>query len=172
LSETPLWFLIIQLLTTLTLLATFIAYLAQLRLMQKQVDASRESTLAQNTLAVVQFIQQPDFRASRGYVMKNLDKKAFEDWTQEDHRHAGQVCWSWDAVGLLVGANIADRNLIVDNWRASILKAYMVLVPHIAEIRRNLGVPSYWGNFEWLAHQAGLEAAPWKPDSDVSSFRS
>ena len=55
-SETPLSFLVIQLLTTIAVVATFIAYLGQLRLMQRQLEASKQSTLAQNTLAVVQFL--------------------------------------------------------------------------------------------------------------------
>jgi len=59
LSETPLWFLIIQVLTTATLVATFVAFLAQLRTMHQQVEVARQSTLAQNTLAVAQYLSHP-----------------------------------------------------------------------------------------------------------------
>src|SRR5215217_6562603 len=115
LSETPVWFLIIQVLTTITLVATFIAFLAQLRTMQKQLEVAKQSTLAQNTLAVAQFLSQPEIRASRRHMFRNLAGKSLRDWSDEDRIEAERVCSSYDVTGLLVRAGIVDRNIIVEN---------------------------------------------------------
>jgi hypothetical protein len=139
LSETPLWFLVIQVLTTLTLVATFIAFLAQLRTMQKQLDVAKQSTVAQNTLAIVQFLQQPDIRASRRYVFRNLDGKALSAWTDQDRVEAERVCSSYDVTGMLVRGEIADRELILDNWGNNLRRLYRITLPLIEDIRWKLG---------------------------------
>ena len=157
LSETPLWFLVIQLLTTIAVVATFIAYLGQLRLMQRQLEASKQSTLAQNTLAVVQFLSDPELRVTRGVVLQKLDGKPFQAWTEEERGKANRVCSSYDMVGMLARAGIVDSEIIVRNWGSSIRKAYAVTLPYISDLRDRVETPTYWDNFEWLAQAAGLD---------------
>lgn len=150
-SETPLWFLVIQVLTTATLVATFVAFLAQLRTMQRQLDVAKQSTLAQNTLAVAQFLSQPEIRAGRRYMFRHLGDKSLETWTDEDRLEAERVCSSYDVAGLLVRAGIADRDVIVTNWGMSLSRLYHMALPLILDMRKVSGDPNYWHNFEWLA---------------------
>ena len=158
-SETPTWFLIIQVVTTITLVATFIAFLAQLRTMQKQLEVAKQSTLAQNTLAVAQFLSQPEIRASRRHMFRNLAGKKLSDWSDEDRIEAERVCSSYDVTGLLVRAGIADRDIIIENWGASLRRLYLVALPLIGEMRKLSGDLNYWDDFEWLAKQVDLKLA-------------
>ena len=152
-SDTPLWFLVIQVLTTVTLIATFIAFLAQLRTMQKQLDVAKQSTLAQNTLAVAQFLSQPETRASRRHMFRNLGDKPINAWTDDDRIEAERVCSSYDVAGLLVRAGIADRDVIVTNWGMSLSRLYHIALPLILDMRKTSGDANYWHNFEWLSMQ-------------------
>jgi hypothetical protein len=160
LSETPLWFLIIQVLTTATLVATFVAFLAQLRTMHQQVEVARQSTLAQNTLAVAQYLSQPEIRAGRRHVFRVLGDKPFSKWTDDDRIEAERVCSSYDVAGLIVRAEIASSRIIVENWGASLRRIYRITAPLIQEMRSLSGDPNYWDDFEWLAKQAELIAQP------------
>lgn len=157
-SETPLWFLIIQIITTVTLVATLGIFLAQLHTMngqlgtmQKQLDVARESTLAQNTLAVAQYLSQPEIRAGRRYIFRQLGDKPIASWTDEDRIEAERVCSSYDVTGLLVRARIVDRDVIVTNWGMTLSRLYLIAQPLIVDMRKLSGDPNYWHNFEWLA---------------------
>jgi hypothetical protein len=125
--------------------------------MQKQLEVAKQSTLAQNTLAVAQFLSQPEIRASRRHMFRNLAGKSLRDWSDEDRIEAERVCSSYDVTGLLVRAGIVDRNIIVENWGGSLRRLYLVALPLIGEMRKLSGDLNYWDDFEWLAKQVDLK---------------
>jgi hypothetical protein len=74
--------LIIQVITSLAVIATLWLFFrqviimnAQLGAMHKQLDVAKESTLAQNTLAVAQYLSQPEIRAGRRHMFRQLGDK-------------------------------------------------------------------------------------------------
>jgi hypothetical protein len=128
--------------------------------MHQQVDVARQSTLAQNTLAVAQFLSQPEIRAGRRHVFRVLGDKPFSSWTDEDRVEAERVCSSYDVTGLLVRAEIASQRIIVENWGASLRRIYRITTPLVQEMRKVSDDPNYWDDFEWLAKQAELRSPP------------
>ena len=64
-TETPAWILVIQLISTVVLVATFGAYLAQILVMQKQIGETLSATKTQNTLTLMQFLMQPEVYDAR-----------------------------------------------------------------------------------------------------------
>jgi hypothetical protein len=136
LAETSPWLSIIQVVSTLAIVATLVFFIIQVRIMNAQLAAmhlqlnvARESTLAQNTLAVAQYLSQPEIRAGRRYMFRQLSDKPLASWTDDDRKEAERVCSSYDVTGLLVRAGIVDRDVIVNNWGMSLRRLYLIAQP-------------------------------------------
>jgi hypothetical protein len=145
------WFIVIQVLTTATLVATFFAYLVQIRVMHAQTDTALNTSRGQNTLALIEFLERPEVRRASS-IIKRLDPKDYAKWTDSEVADVETICGAYDVAGMLARAGIIDGNIIVSNW--SVRRSYTTALPLIEETRRREQVP-YWDDFEWLAEQGG-----------------
>jgi len=140
--------------TVVATLGTIWVLFAQVRGLTAQLAAMREASAAEGALAVVQFLQGADIRASREVVRRTLSQKHHGEWDEAEKRHAAAVCANYDVAASLLRANIARLEFVVANWGPSIEHCHQVLSPYISHVRgQNGGSPDYWGNFEWLAVQ-------------------
>ncbi len=91
-SELQLW---IQIASTILITFTLVVYVFQLR-------AMRSASNAQNILAVLTFLQQPDVREARRIVYTTLVGKPINLWTDEEKRVA--LCLR--PFSLIIGAQV------------------------------------------------------------------
>jgi hypothetical protein len=146
--------LIIQGTVGVAVVATFVVYFHQLRTMQNQLSATRESSVAQNILAVVNFLQAEDVRAARTIVRRELRSKAMEDWNESEREAASRVCATYDVAAVLLREKLVPLGPFVENWGPSIADCHQILLPFIRKMQEpaNSG-PSYWDDFGWLYAQ-------------------
>ena len=136
---------IIQASVGLIIFATLLIYFFQLRTMKK-------GTLGQNTISLINFIQDEKARNARDVVMSNLKDKNYSDWETEEKKSASRVCSTYDIVSILIyQQRLVKPDLVIDNWGPSIKKCYNILEPHIEEMQKpeNAG-PDYWDDFVFL----------------------
>lgn len=147
--------------------ATFFVYLRQLRAMQSQLTATQESSVAQNTLAVVHFLQAEDVRAARTIVRRQLRSKPMDGWNEQEREAASRVCATYDVAALLLREKLVPPQPFVENWGASIADCHQILLPFIQKMQEAThSGPSYWNNFGWLNAQVAAKG------SEVSTTRS
>jgi hypothetical protein len=143
------WFVVIQVLTTATLVATFVAYLVQIRVMHAQTDTALNTSRGQNTLTLIQFLERPEVRLASSEI-KRLDPKDYPRWSDSEVADVRTICGAYDVAGMLARAGIVDGSIIVNNW--SVRRSWAIALPLIMETRRREQV-AYWDDFEWLSRQ-------------------
>ena len=148
--------LAMQVITNLVLGFNLLVYFLQWRTMQKQLQAGREQlriaqggVSAQNLFSLVNYLQEPDARDSRAWVLQKLRGKDFHSWSEEDRAHASRVCSKYDMVGILVRQGIVPIEPVIGSWGPSIRKCHSILDPFISAMRVRNG-PAYWDDFDWL----------------------
>jgi hypothetical protein len=121
--------------------------------------ASRNASVAQNILAVVNFLQAEDVRAARGIVRRDLKNKAMP-WDSHEVDAASRVCSTYDVAAILLREKLVPLEPFVENWGPSIVDCYRVLLPFIQEMQdsKNSG-PNYWNDFQWLYEQVSAQNA-------------
>jgi len=137
--------IIIQLIISLAMIATFIVYFHQLRAMKKVAEH-------QNIIAIINAIREPEVRKAREFVITELSKSDYSKWGTKDKEEASTVCSSYDLFSILVlKKGFVKNEIFIDNWGPSILKCYPVVKPLIEEMQKpeNNG-PRYWNDFEKL----------------------
>ena len=134
--------MIIQAFVGLIIFATLLIYFFQLRTMRK-------GTLGQNTISLINFIQDENARAAREVVMRDLKDKDYSKWTIEEKKSASRVCSTYDVVSILIyQQSLVKPELVIDNWGPSIKKCYKILEPHIKEMQKPENAGSdYWDDF-------------------------
>ena len=118
----------------------------------RQLREMRRSAVGQNTLAMIQLLQNPEVRRARTTVLASLRTKPMDDWSEEDRREASLVCATYDVLSvLLYQCDIAPDDPFVENWGPSIRNCFEVLKPFIEmmQLPENGGA-SYWNDFERL----------------------
>ena len=139
----------IQIATALLILFTFWVYFFQLRTMKK-------STRGQNSISIINYLQDESVRKAREIVLETLRKKPISDWTIEEKKAASKVCNTYDLVSILIfQQKLVPPRIIIDNWGPSIVRCFETLKEHIIEMQTNdrMG-PQYWNDFEKLYNAA------------------
>ena len=136
----------LQLVSTVFIGATFIIYSLQLK-------AMREASTAQNTLSVINFLQQSNIHKARQHVWTNLKDKHHDTWDTEDLHMASLVQSSYDITGILVKHGLVPRDIFLSNWGDSIVMNYNILEPNLKKKFVLVGSPSYGANFLWLRNE-------------------
>ena len=146
--------LIVQGLIGIAIIATFGVYYFQLRTMQKQLAASKDASVAQNILALINFLQTEDVRASRTVVRKDLRSIPMDKWNKQQVEDASRVCATYDVAAILIREGLVPAKPFVENWGPSIRECFVTLRPFISSMQssQNSG-PEYWNDFEWLYEQ-------------------
>ena len=147
--------LILQGVIAIAAFATLAVYYHQLRVMDKQLQATQASARAQSALSLAEFLQLAEVRAARHCVRSVLSQKPIDQWSDEERRHASLVTANYDVAAALLKAGLVPTEVIVPNWGPSICHCYEVLFPFILELRKKAGGdPCYWSNFEWLYNKS------------------
>ena len=75
--------LVVQAITAMAIIATLGVYYFQLRTMQMQLTSSRDASVAQNILAVVNFLQTEDVRVARTIVRQEMRAILMQEWDDQ-----------------------------------------------------------------------------------------
>ncbi|MEZ5465921.1 MAG: hypothetical protein R3F22_12005 [Lysobacteraceae bacterium] len=151
--------LIIQFSLAVVAAVTVIVYFQQLRTMSSQLITMQKSSDAHSALALVHHLQSPDIRDARTAVRRELSKKPFDEWTDQERQLASSVVANYDVAAAIIRSGLAPLELISENWGPSIVHCHAVLSPFIAQVReREHGCEKYWSNFDWLADQTKKRA--------------
>lgn len=146
--------LIVQGVTGSAIVGTFVVYYFQLRTMQGQLKALRDSSTAQNILEVVNFLQSNEVRDARTIVREQLRKKRMSEWSESERRAAARVCSTYDVAAILLREKLVPIEPFTGNWGPSIKDCYEVLLPYIQEMQSpEKSGPEYWNDFGWLYQQ-------------------
>lgn len=152
------WSLLLQVLIWTAMIATFIVYFRQLRVMQ-------HAAVGQNILSVVNFLQATYVRDARTTVRRRLKGKALADWTDDEKRDASLVCSTYDVAAILIfQQRLVPAEPFITNWGPSIKDSYETCQPFITEMQKieNSG-PHYWNDFAQLYAVVRNEAPPNPP---------
>lgn len=146
--------LIVQAVTGVAISATFAIYYFQLRTMQEQLASTRDASVAQNILAVVNFLQAEDVRAARTVVRQDLRSIPMPEWSTKQREAASRVCAAYDVAAVLLREGLVPLRPFTDNWGPSIKDCYHILLPFIESMQspQNSG-SRYWNDFGWLYEQ-------------------
>jgi len=130
---------------TLVILFTAIFAACQLR----EISKSRRFTSFMN---LSQFLQRDETRKARGILIA-LSGKDFKDWSQEEIGQAEKACSTYDVAGIAVCKNLIEKDLVVDEWRDSLIKCWEAAKPLIMKYRKTRG-KDFWNDFEELYEAA------------------
>ena len=147
---------VVQVLTSVAIVCTFLVYLGQLFAMRKQLAVAQSSSRNQNLLTLIAFLQNPDLVRARGVLFQLLDdSKPLSEWTTEERWQAERVCASYDVTGIVLREGDAVSNdAIAGNWRYSIQRAHAATADMMDLYQANRGA-DFWANFDWLARETG-----------------
>jgi len=121
-----------------------------------QLQAARETTRTQNLFSLLEYLQRPELHAARHKIHRELAKKPYGSWTEEDHLVAGRVCSSFDFAGVIVRNDMVDSVIFLEFWGEPIHLLGLALDPFMKE--RNY----YWKEFHWLIREARLQKGLFK----------
>jgi hypothetical protein len=139
------WILLFQILVCLAMIGTFIVYYRQLLIMKK-------SSVGQNILAIVNFLQAPYVREARTTVREKLRNKSFHKWTKQERYDASLVCSTYDVVSILIfDQKLVTKEPFIKNWGPSIKDCYEILEDYIRYMQKpEKSSPEYWNDFKLL----------------------
>jgi hypothetical protein len=82
LDETTL-LLLVQIISTIVLIATFLAYLLQISVMRKEITAMINVNQGTNTLELIKLLQEDGIREARRKLVA-LHDRALPSWTEDE----------------------------------------------------------------------------------------
>ncbi|PTT70382.1 DUF4760 domain-containing protein [Arthrobacter sp. HMWF013] len=125
-----------------------------------QVRVAHSASRAQSLLAVLDYLQRSDIRDSRREVLTVLSTVPASSWTDIQRATASNASASYDLVGTLLKSGVVDKEPIIQNYGASIVRCHDICAPMIQGFRANMPdalAKSYWDDFDWLADEARKE---------------
>src|SRR5690242_16218700 len=102
------------------LFLTLYIYYRQLKTMSHQLEASRNASTAQNIVALINFLQTAEVRASREILRTKIKDKPYPEWTPDDRSHISRVCANYDIAAVLLRMGMVPKEPFVENWGHSI----------------------------------------------------
>lgn len=123
----------------------------------QQVRVAQSASRAQSLLAILEYLQREDIRASRREVLTVLAPIPFPEWTEKQQAAASNAAAAYDLVGVILRGGVLDGGLIIQTYGASIIRCYEICAPMVENIRGSMGevlARSYWEGLEWLVHEA------------------
>lgn len=127
---------------------------------RQQVRIAHSASRAQSLLAVLDYLQRSDIRDSRREVLTVLNTVPASAWTDIQRATASNASASYDLVGTLLKSGVVDKDPIIQNYGASIVRCHDICAPMIQSFRANMPdalAKSYWDDFDWLADEARKE---------------
>ena len=122
------WNVIIAISTAFMALVILItAILAVLQL--REISRSRKVTAF---VDISQFLQREEIRDARGTLIE-ASRKDFKDWSEGEKEAAEKACSTYNVAGIMVVKKLIEKDLVVDEWRDSIIKYWEAAEPMIKE---------------------------------------
>lgn len=141
--------------TFVVIAASAIAALIQLRHMRSsnQIVALTECR---------ETLESPDFREAQRFVSYELPKRLADPQErlriaqpqsqfEGEYRAIDTVANFFESMGMFVKNRIIDPQLALSMWCYVVLRNWEALLPVITYVRNDLGEPSIWEHFEYLA---------------------
>jgi hypothetical protein len=141
--------------TFVVIAASAIAALIQLRHMRgsNQIVALTECR---------ETLESPDFRDAQRFVSYELPKRLADPQErlriaqpqsqfEGEYRAIDTVANFFESMGMFVKNRIIDPHLALSMWCWVVLRNWNALLPVITYVREDLGEPSIWEHFEYLA---------------------
>ena len=141
--------------TFLVIAASAIAALIQLRHMRgsNQIVALTECR---------ETLESPDFREAQRFVSYELPKRLSDPEERKrialpqsqfegEYKAIDTVANFFESMGMFVKNRIIDSELALSMWCYVVLRNWNALLPVISYVRDDLGEPSIWEHFEYLA---------------------
>ena len=142
------WIMIGAISTAFTALVILItAILAVLQL--SEISRSRKVTAFMN---ISQFLQREEIREARSILIR-ASEKDFKDWSKEEIRAAEKACSTYDVAGGMVIKKLIEKDLVVYEWRDSIIKCWEAAKSMVNKYRETRG-RDYWHSFEKIYKMA------------------
>ena len=105
-------------------------------------------------IGVYEFLQEEYTCKSRGILISLLkSKKNFKEWSKKEIEACEKVCKVYNFAGIMVSKKLVEKDLIVNEWRNSIIMCWEAAKPMLAEYRKSRG-EEYWYNFDKLYEMA------------------
>ena len=121
----------------------------------RQVRAMRHAQELQGFVQVADWLQREEIRAARRRIYE-LEYKDPKKWTNADKEEAGKVCHNFDVVGDMVEKRLINER-VLDNWKWTIRRCWVIVKPMIEEHRKNRKFPGLWSKFQRLAEGVDKE---------------
>jgi len=141
--------------TLVVIAASAIAALIQLRHMRgsNQIVALTECR---------ETLESPDFREAQRFVSYELPKRLSDPEERKrialpqsqfegEYKAIDTVANFFESMGMFVKNRIIDPELALSMWCYVVLRNWNALLPVISYVRGDLGEPSIWEHFEYLA---------------------
>lgn len=152
---------VLQAIASLFVVATFFAYLRQLRAMQaqlaqarelfgQQTEAARRVAHAQTTASVAAFLHSPPVYEARRHLLSRLATVPYEQWDESDRTRARHAIGAYDIAAILARMDALPIEVLARNWGASVVKCELVGRPLISDLRKENG-ELWWDDFLRLA---------------------
>ncbi len=85
--------------------------------------------------------------------MIGISGKDYKDWSKEEIEAAEKASHTYDVAGVMVFRKLIEKQLVVDEWRYSIIKCWEAAEPMIKGYQKERG-KDFWHNFEKLYEEA------------------
>lgn len=141
------WFFLIEWITNIVFIITLVVVIYQ-------IIISRLTLHAQAYGVVRDILQEQKVREARKQVFEFGEVKSVADWSDDQKKQAELVCHTYDSVGQMVRNRMLSKNIIINNWKTSLIKSGKLLKPLIDEYRHKWDAPELWDDFLWLANEA------------------
>jgi len=115
----------------------------------KQVSKSRK---AETFMELSKYLQREEIREARR-ILIGISGKDYKDWSKEETEAAEKVSHTYDVAGVMVFRKLIEKELVVDEWRRSIIKCWKAAEPMIKGYQKERG-KDFWHNFEKLYEEA------------------
>ncbi len=137
--------------TTLIILITAFFALWQLW----EIKKANKATAFRN---YYEYMQREHVRKARGVLInlgKNIHKKIFNNWSDEEIKKAEIVCYTYNLAGIMVVEGLIDEDLVVKRGHDSIVKCWEAAKPMLEEYRiKQKRGNDFWGDFDKLYNKA------------------
>ena len=121
----------------------------------KEIKKANKATAFRN---YYEYMQREHVRKARGVLInlgKNIHKKIFNNWSDEEIKKAEIVCYTYNLAGIMVVERLIDEDLVVKRGHDSIVKCWEAAKPMLEEYRvKQKRGNDFWEDFDTLYDKA------------------
>jgi hypothetical protein len=130
----------------------------QLEVQEKEIRALTQAEAFNQFFELVRLLTEE--RDARAAIYKLGDANTpFYQWDTLHKEYAAEVCAQFNLAGIFAKHNPVIKDLIVENYRVTARRLYMILKPQLDQFRNERGL-EYCKEFDWLVHQTNQNDGP------------